>query len=158
MINPNMVNQQTMMKMLENNPSLLTQFNQFLVNQNPNQQPQFPTSSTGEKSLRNMNSSPDSMRMMFDMDNPAPKVNIVFLITVGNKFNVIAPNTMKVKDLFINFITKLGFSTDIIGKDVFFVYNALRVDHNENRTINEMKIIDFSQIYVIDTKGVIGSK
>ena len=98
------------------------------------------------------------MRMMFDMDNPSPKVNIVFQVTVGNKFNVIAPNSMKMKDLFINFITKLGLSTQSIGKDIFFVYNALRVDPNENRTLSEMSIIDSSIIMVIDTKGLIGAK
>ena len=158
MITHNIANQQMMMNMLGNDPNLLSKFNQFLANQNQMQQHQFSSSLTGEKSLRNMKPNPETMRMMFDMDNPAPKVNMVFQVTVGTKFRVIAPNTMKLKDLFINFMTNLGFSTDIIGKTIYFVFNANKLDPNENRTIKEMKIIDSSLILIIDLQNLIGAK
>ncbi len=47
-------------------------------------------------------------------DSLSLKINIKFSFSAGNFVNLIVPNNMKVKDLFISFITKMGFDKDIL--------------------------------------------
>ena len=65
---------------------------------------------------------------------------------------------MKVKDLFISFITKMGFYKDILKEEIYFLFDGSKMDINEELTIEEKGLFDHSVILVLDTKGILGAK
>ena len=85
------------------------------------------------------------------------KINLLFQTTAWNKQKVIAPVNMRMKDLFKKYILNLGLEENILGKDIFFISNAIRLDVNETKTISEMKLYDNSLILVMDTQNLIGA-
>ena len=85
------------------------------------------------------------------------KINLLFQTTTGNKQKVIAPASMQMKDLFKKYILNMGLEENILGKDIFFISNAIRLDVNETKTISEMKLYDNSLILVMDTQNLIGA-
>ena len=91
-------------------------------------------------------------------NNNSDIVNVCFEITSGQKFNEQASKSMKIKDLFIRFITRLGFNQSIIEKDIYFLFNGTNVNINQNKTLRELGIENNSKIIVLDTKGIIGAK
>ena len=161
------VNSEEMIKMMtffKDKPDLLRQFNEMCKNNNIN----YSNNLTNDEYLKNasegkiprriFNQTEKNKTIIIDSNDATLKRNIKFQISSGNTFNIIAPSNMKVKDLFKHFVTKLGFSEEIIGKDIYFLMNGERFDLNEEREIKQMKIIDNSIILVIDTKGIIGAK
>ena len=70
---------------------------------------------------------------------------------------MVAPRNMKVKDLFIKYILNLGLNKEVIGKSIFFLFNGLKVDHNEERNIGEFIHYDGANIIVLDTREIIGA-
>ena len=86
-------------------------------------------------------------------------INVYFELTTGQKFTEKGNKTMKALDLFIKFITRLGFKKEIIEKDICFLFNGGNIDKNKNyKTLEELEIQDNSKILVMDTKGIIGAK
>ena len=86
-------------------------------------------------------------------------INVCFEISSGQKFNEHATKRMNIRDLLIQFITRLGFKKDIIRKDICFLFNGLSIDKKQyKKTLKEMGIENNSKILVIDTKGIIGAK
>lgn len=91
-------------------------------------------------------------------DSLSLKINIKFSFSAGNFVNLIVPNNMKVKDLFISFITKMGFDKDILKEEIYFLFDGSKMDINEELTIEEKGLFDHSVILVLDTKGILGGK
>ena len=91
------------------------------------------------------------------VNNDSNLINICFLISTGQKFNEQAINTLKTKDLFIKFITRLGFTKELLDKNIAFLFNGIKIDHNEEKTLREMGIGDNSIIVTMDLKGIIGA-
>ena len=86
------------------------------------------------------------------------RFNIIFHTPSGSKMNIRCPVNVKVKDLFQKFISRLGLGMDVmISNSIFFLYNGSKMNNDENRTIGEMGIKDFSSIIAIDTKNLIGA-
>ena len=85
------------------------------------------------------------------------KVNIAFTTQKGQKINVICPVNMRMNDLFVKYITRLGLGPNVLGDSIFFLYNGSNIKINEQRTASELGLIDGSNIIVLDIKGVIGS-
>ena len=89
-------------------------------------------------------------------DNFSTKTNIFFTTQKGHKMNITCPLNMKVKDLFIKYVTRLGLGPSIMGNSFYFLFNGHRLSHNEEKTVQEAGIAG-SHIIVIDVRGVIGS-
>ena len=86
-------------------------------------------------------------------------INVCFELSSGQKFNEQATKSMKMIDLFIKFITRLGFKKDIIGNDICFLFNGGNININQyNKTLREMGIENNAKILVLDLKGIIGAK
>ena len=85
-----------------------------------------------------------------------PTTNIVFTTQKGHIMNITCPLNMKVKDLFIKYVTRLGLGPNIMGNSFYFLFNGRRLNHNEEKTIQE-EGIEGSHMIVVDIRGVIGS-
>ena len=90
-------------------------------------------------------------------NNNNQKINIFFTSQKGFRKNIVSPTNLKVKDLFIKYIIKLGLDKEVIGKSIFFLFNGLRVDHNEEKNVGEFFRYNGSNVIVIDTKDIIGA-
>ena len=94
-----------------------------------------------------------------NINNDSNRINVCFELSSGQKFTERATKSMKIIDLLMQFITRLGFKKDIIRKDIFFLFNGLSVDEKQYKnTLREMGIQNNSKILVIDSKGIIGAK
>ena len=117
-----------------------------------------PQTNQSHVSLRDMPRTSLTKTFIFDDNKGSNKINIVFEVTTGNKYNVVAPVTMMLKDLLRKFLEKLHVPISLLGKEIFFIFNADKISPNEEKTINQMHINDSSKIMVIDTHNLIGAK
>ena len=67
------------------------------------------------------------------------------------------PLHKKVCDLFNIFVKKIGISEALLGKQIYFFYEAKRLDHNDQRLISEVFEKEHCTITVIDPNNVIGA-
>ena len=85
------------------------------------------------------------------------RYNIFFQTPAGNKVNVLCPNDIKIKDLLKKYITKIGLGENVIDSSIYFLFNGAKLKGNDNRTIEELRMFNFSIIIVIDKDAVIGA-
>jgi len=85
------------------------------------------------------------------------KINIAFTTQKGQKVNVITPVNVRMKDLFVKYITRLGLGPNVLGQSIFFLFNGSKIKVDDNSTVAEIGLVDGSNIIVLDLKGVIGS-
>ena len=148
----------SMLSFLQQNPEVLEKFKKSQETRKilNNQVPQINTSNINRLFKSSHNSS-----LFIDSDDINDindiKINLNFQTTGGIKQKVIAPASMQMKDLFKKYILKIGLEENILGKDIFFISNAIRLDVNETKTISEMKLYDNSLILVMDTQNLIGA-
>ena len=155
-----------MINMLRNNPELLKQFNEMITKDNINYNNNFfdedyiENASQGNIPRRIFKQKKENNKTYSagTNDNFSLKINIKFSFSAGNTVNLIVPTNMKVKDLFISFITKMGFDKDILKEEIYFLFDGLKMDINEEKTIEEKRLIDNSIILVIDSKESEGQK
>ena len=87
----------------------------------------------------------------------SPKANILFTTQKWQKANIIAPYTMKVKDLLSLYIQKLGLGPGVMGVSLFFLFNGKQIDLNEQSSIFDLGLHNGGNILVLDIKEVIGA-
>ena len=85
------------------------------------------------------------------------KTNICFITQKGQKMNIICPYNMKVRDLFIKYVQRLGLGPNVLGDSIFFLFNGSKINKNDNRSVGDLGLVAGSNIIVLDLKGVIGS-
>ena len=85
------------------------------------------------------------------------KTNICFTTQKGQKMNIICPYNMKVRDLFIKYVQRLGLGPNVLGDSIFFLFNGSKINKNDNRSLGDLGLVAGSNIIVLDLKGVIGS-
>ena len=85
------------------------------------------------------------------------KTNICFTTQKGQKMNIICPYNMKVRDLFIKYVQRLGLGPNVLGDSIFFLFNGSKINKNDNRSVGDLGLVAGSNIIVLDLKGVIGS-
>ena len=177
MNNFNMYNNQfltnLMMSWMLMNPSLVQTYNNFNNNNNinMNQFNNFQNKngmnlvSVSQADLNQAKETGGGVipRNLQDIDynatNPydmTPTTNIVFTTQKGHKMNIICPVNMRVKDLFIKYVTRLGLAPTVMGNSFYFLFNGRRLNHNEEKTVQE-EGIEGSHMIVVDIRGVIGS-
>ena len=154
-----------MMNWIKMNPNLLLMY-QMMMNQNNN------INQNNKMGLYKMNSSDNNQprvnqgRMpsniqnsIYDLDpnNNSLKKNITFTTQKGNKLNIICPYDMKISDLLIQYVIRVGLGPDILlSNSLFFLYNGARLDKCDKRVVGDL-LNTGSNIIVVDLKGVIGS-
>ena len=97
----------------------------------------------------------------FDASSPfdnSPKANIVFNTQKGQVTNLIASYNMKVKDLLLTYVTKLGLGPGVMGESLFFLFNGQKLNFKEEKTVFEIGLHNGGHIVVLDKKEVIGAK
>ena len=171
MNNYNSYNNQNLMNFMtiwmNNNPILFQLYqnmnqnmNQYLNQNNNNSNkmkfikvsPSEAQQSLNKKNIQNMN---------FDASSPfdsSPKTNIVFNTQKGHTTNIIAPYHMKVKDLLLAYVQKLGLGPAVMGDSLFFLFNGNKLKLNEEKTIYDIGLHNGGHIVVLDVKEVIGAK
>ena len=90
-------------------------------------------------------------------NNAYKSVKIIIHENKGKKLNMICSHNMKIKDLFVEYVKKLGLGPGIIGNEFYFLHNGLKVSQNDERTVGELGLNSGYNIIVIDTKDIIGA-
>ena len=97
--------------------------------------------------------------LSFNFDDSMGKntINIFFEASSGHKISVLCNPNIKMKDLLKQYAKKIGASEDIIDDSVYFLYNGAKIKKDENKTLNELNMINCSIIIVIDRNAVVGA-
>ena len=161
------VNQMSqMIDLFRNNPQLLQQFNNLVTQNNQN----YKNSNLFDESYLKIASKGHIPRNAFKQyksndrtyivetnDIYSNKMNIKFQLSSGNKINMVVPETISLKTLLEEFVRKIGFDKKILNRDIYFLYNGIKMDINDIRSVIDLKINDSSIILVVDTKGILGA-
>ena len=96
-------------------------------------------------------SSNDYQRGGFD------KVNIVFAVMKGNIHSRVYQRKETVRNMLIKFIKSVGLMEYHLN-NIYFLFNAGKLNSiNQNKTLDEIGLINGSRITVIDLKDIIGA-
>ena len=162
MMNPSLI--QTYNNLNQNNQINMNQFNQF--NNNNQNKIGMSTISVSQEDLNQakvtggglISNNFQNMNCDFSSPNdPTPKVNIYFKTQKGQRMNIVCPYNLKIKDLLIKYIERIGLGPGVMGSSIFFLFNGGKLDINENRDVTQMGMTSGSTVIVLDIKGIIGS-
>ncbi len=84
-------------------------------------------------------------------------VNLFFQASTGYKLNMLVPNDVKMKDILVQYVLKIGLGPDVIDQGIYFLCNGNKIKKNENRTLREMCFLNGTVIIVVDKKGIMGA-
>ena len=85
------------------------------------------------------------------------KINVVFLVTKGNKHAKLFNKKDTIKDMLFKFITSVGLQEYHL-KSIYFLFNAVNLNTiNQNLTIDKIGLRNGSVVTVIDLKDIIGA-
>ena len=168
--NYNMNNSADSMNMMMNwmnmNPVILQMYNNNMF-QNNNNMPQNYNNNNNinlnnsNNSQSNINGGVNDIQNTFDLSKNSneQKFNVVFIHQTGKKVMMICSYSLIVKDLLLQYISRVGLSDHAIGKEIFFIYNGLKIDEKEEKKIGQYFFPGMLQtILVVDTKNIIGAK
>ena len=84
-------------------------------------------------------------------------INLIFTTTSGLRvvINVGLKNTFR--DAAIIFCNKINFNPSHIDKDIIFLRSSNKLDLNDNKTLEQMRIKENEKIIVLDQKNIIGA-
>ena len=162
--NYNNYNQQQLLNFMNNwmnmNP-ILVQLYQAQQNMNQINRMNFSNQNLNQPNVSGGGILPRNMQDINYNINPfdtGPKTNVTFTTQVGHKMNIICPINMKIKDLFVKYVTRLGLGPNVMGSSLFFLFNGGKLNINDERPIQALGGNIFGlNIVVLDIKGVIGS-
>ena len=160
-MNMNMFNLMMSYLFMQYNPNNQTFFNN--INNNANKM-SFINPNNEERTSKN----PNVFRGLLPREkttvdyNPFPenggeKVNIFFQAPSGHKINMLVPDNIKMKDVLVKYVLKVGLDPNVIGESIYFLYGGNRIKKNEKKTVREMYILNSAVIIVIDKKGILGA-
>ena len=84
------------------------------------------------------------------------RVNIMFVTGTGIKTMIIAPINLPVRDLLREYIKRMGLDIGVLGKYIYFLFNGLKININENKNIFQFGLNASNVIMVIDTSNLLG--
>ena len=84
-------------------------------------------------------------------------VNITFDASTGVKTIVCVKKTTQFKDIFKEYVKKLGLLENVIGKQIVFLFNGKKLDENSEDTPKSLKLQNMASITVFDVGNVIGA-
>ena len=89
-------------------------------------------------------------------NNMGERCNIMFITGAGLKTMIVAPINLQVKELFKEYIRKMGQDPRVLGKYIYFLYNGLKIDINEPKTVFQFGLNASNVIMVVDTSNLLG--
>ena len=84
-------------------------------------------------------------------------INITLTATSGLKVVIPAPNNMTFKELFIQYVKKVGIPESVIGTKIVFLFNAEKLDVNSQEPISKSFKHFSADITVLDQGNIIGA-
>jgi hypothetical protein len=84
-------------------------------------------------------------------------MNITFDASTGVKTIVCVKKTTQFKDIFKEYVKKLGLFENVIGKQIVFLFNGKKLDENSEDTPKSLKLQNMASITVFDVGNVIGA-
>jgi len=146
-----------MMNWMNTNPLLLQMYNNNMF-QNNNMNIYNNNNPINVSGGRANNSIPNTSYDLSQNSNDT-KINVVFIHPNEKKIMMICPSSLKVKDLLVQYVSRVGISNSLIGKDIFFIYNGLKINEKEEKDIEHYFFSGMlHNILVVDTKNIIGAK
>ena len=168
--NYNMNNSEDSMNLMMNwmnmNPLLLQMYNNNMFQNNYN----MPQNYNNNINLNNSNNNQTNFNggtntnapsTCYDLSQNSNEqiFNVIFIHQTGKKTMMKCPYSLKVKDLLLQYISRMGLNDYVIGKEIFFIYNGLKIDEKEEKSIGKYFFQGMLQtILVVDTKNIIGAK
>ena len=168
--NYNMNNSEDSMNLMMNwmnmNPLLLQMYNNNMFQNNYN----MPQNYNNNINLNNSNNNQTNFNggtntnapsTCYDLSQNSNEqiFNVIFIHQTGKKTMMKCPYSFKVKDLLLQYISRMGLNDYVIGKEIFFIYNGLKIDEKEEKIIGQFFFQGMLQtILVVDTKNIIGAK
>jgi hypothetical protein len=137
----------SMMNWMNMNPNLLMMYN-IMMNQNKNMNNNFKNQSNNSNNkFKLVNVSQEDLNQakvtgggiipknlpnnsLYNISSPfdnSMKANVTFTTQRGQKMNIICPMNMKMKDLFIQYVIRLGLGPNVIGDSLFFLFNGAKI-------------------------------
>ena len=84
--------------------------------------------------------------------------NVAFITQAGKKIMMSCPYNTKLKDFLLKYASRMGISESLFGKDIFFIYNGLKINEKEEATIGQFLGGTTNPIFlVLDTKNILGA-
>jgi len=84
------------------------------------------------------------------------RINIGFDKPNSLCINIIVPINIKVKDLLLTYANKMEINQNLLGKDIYFLYNGYKLNINEDKDLPSFGLKDGDKIIVVDSKVKIG--
>ena len=84
------------------------------------------------------------------------RINIRFSCSTGLCVNCTTPEDITIKDLILCFARFLGLRETILGKDIIFIYNACKINVNDEENIIQYGLSNDSTITVLDQNNIYG--
>ena len=81
---------------------------------------------------------PQIIQADFYGNDENPKKNITIESTSGLKINMPTPPFITLKQLFVNYFTKIGINMNNLGDQIVFIYKAEKLNINDERKVDEL--------------------
>ena len=164
--NNNTYNSAALMNMMMNwinmNPILLQMYNNNMfqnnnINFNNNNNMNFNNNNQIKVNGGGIDNNTPNINVISQNSNDL-QCNVAIITQVGKKIMMVCPYTMKVKDFLLKCASRMGFSGSVIGKGIFFIYNGLKINENDDTQMGHFLQGTTNPIFlVVDTKNIIGA-
>ena len=85
------------------------------------------------------------------------KMNVLFRTNVGRNINLIIEQEKTIQELILSFFKKIN-NLDLNEDDVYFIYNAHKINYNDETKLRDyFRMASQPIIYVNDTRNLIGA-
>ena len=92
-------------------------------------------------------------------NNNGLRITIIFITPAQQKVSVITPINKTLEEVLIEYVLKVGVGPNLIGNGLYFLYNGQKFKKEDyNKTLNQIGLINMSNIIVIDPNFVIGAQ
>ena len=84
-------------------------------------------------------------------------MNLLFNSTTGLKINITIYGSQTFRDAVLQFLAKIRFYSSNALKDLAFIYNATRLNIEDNRQLREIFKGQNPKITVLDVNNILGA-
>ena len=87
--------------------------------------------------------------------NTGPRIDIIFTAPNGLRLIIATPLNIRICDLLSAYVKKLNLSENLIDKELIFVFNAVRLKKDEQKTVSEFDFKNHCSIIVWDRGNIL---
>ena len=137
----------------DDNTSMDTNISFSTMYYNPMNQFAFPSMSFPESDWRFIYRT----NSQFENKPNEAKMNVLFRTNVGRNINLIIEQEKTIQELILAFFKKIN-NLDLNEDDVYFIYNAHKINYNDETKLRDyFRMASQPIIYVNDTRNLIGA-